>query len=143
MSFTDRFSPAQCVQAVALLATLAGVVTWSSLLLTRAESRTPEAAPQLIAERSSNPALQWFSNQPAPVDIKVGGVLAGSRGAVAILSLNDGPPRSFLVGERVSQGVKVVAIDGDAVVIERGTEQTRLVLDKLPDSPSLPVLTQP
>ena len=82
MSFTDRFSPAQCVQAVALLATLAGVVTWSSLLLTRAESRTPEAAPQLIAERSSNPALQWFSNQPAPVDIKVGGVLAGSRGAV-------------------------------------------------------------
>lgn len=143
MSFTDRFSPAQGVQAVALLATLAGVVTWSSLLLTSAESRTPDAAPQLIAERSNNPALQWFSNQPAPVDIRVGGVLASRRGAVAILSLNDGPPRSFLVGERVSQGVKVVAIEGDAVVIERGTEQTRLVLDKLPDSPLLPVLTQP
>jgi general secretion pathway protein C len=143
MSFTDRFSPAQCVQAVALLATLAGVVTWSSLLLTFAESGTPDAAPQIIAERTNNPALQWFSNQPASVDIKVGGVLAGSRGAVAILSLNDGPPRSFLVGERVSQGVKVVAIDGDAVVIERGTERTRLMLDKLPDSPSLPLLTQP
>lgn len=143
MSFTDRFSPAQCVQAVALLATLAGVVTWSSLLLTSAESRTPDAAPQLIAERTNNPALQWFSNQPASVDIKVGGVLAGSRGAVAILSLNDGPPRSFLVGERVSQGVKVVAIEGDAVVIERGSERTRRMLDKLPDSPSLPVLTQP
>ncbi|PQP04090.1 general secretion pathway protein GspC [Pseudomonas frederiksbergensis] len=143
MSFTDRFSPAQGVQAVALLATLAGVVIWSSLLLTSAESRTPDAAPQLIAERSNNPALQWFSNQPAPVDIKVGGVLASRRGAVAILSLNDGPPRSFLVGERVSQGVKVVAIEGDAVVIERGTEQTRLVLDKLPESPFLPVLTQP
>ncbi|WLG53259.1 type II secretion system protein N [Pseudomonas sp. FP1742] len=143
MSFTDRFSPAQGVQAVALLATLAGVVTWSSLLLTSAESRTPDAAPQLIAERSNNPALQWFSNQPAPVDIRVGGVLASRRGAVAILSLNDGPPRSFLVGERVSQGVKVVAIEGDAVVIERGTEQTRLVLDKLPESPFLPVLTQP
>jgi general secretion pathway protein C len=117
MLFTDRFSPAQCVQAVALLAALAGVVTWSSLLLTSAESRTPDAAPQLLAPRSDNPALQWFSNQPAATDIKVSGVLAGSRGAVAILSLNDGPPRSFLVGERVSQGVAV--------------------------SPLLPVLTQP
>ena len=66
MSFTDRFSPAQCVQAVALLATLAGVVTWSSLLLTSAESRTPEAAPQLIAERSNNCLLY---TSPSPRDL--------------------------------------------------------------------------
>lgn len=143
MSLIDRFSPAQSVQAVALMAAVAGVVTWSSLLLTSAESRTPAAAPQWLAERSNNPALQWFSNQPAPVDIKVSGVLAGSRGAVAILSLNDGPSRSFLVGEQLSHGVKVVAIEGDAVVIERGAERTRLMLTKLPDSPSLPTLIRP
>lgn len=143
MSFTDRFSPAQCVQALALLAALAGVVTWSSLLLTSAESRTPDAAPPLTVSRSDSPVLLWFSNQPAPVDIKVSGVWAGTRGAVAILSLNDGPPRSFLVGERVSQGVKILAIEGDAVVIERGAEQSRLLIAKLPDSPLLPVLTQP
>jgi len=32
------------------------------------------------------------------VEIKVSGVMAGSRGAVAILSLNDGSPRSFFAG---------------------------------------------
>ena len=138
MAFIKRVSPAQIVQVVGLLAALAGVATWSSLLLTSAESRTPDVAPQRMAERSDNPALQWFSNQPAPVDIKVSGVMAGSHASVAILSLNDGPPRSFLVGERVAQGVRLVAIEAQAVVIERGNERTRLVLARLPDSVSLP-----
>lgn len=80
MMFTARFSPPQMVQAVALLAAMVGVATWSSLLLTTAESHTPPAAPQLLAARSDSPALQWFSNQTAPVDIKVSGVMAGSRG---------------------------------------------------------------
>jgi general secretion pathway protein C len=143
MRFTARFSPPQVVQAAAMLAALAGVATWSSLLLTSAESHTPAAAPQLLAARSDSPALQWFSNQTAPVDIKVSGVMAGRRGAVAILSLNDGPPRSFLQGERVSPGVKLLAVEGDGVVVEQGGEQRRLVLDKLPEGPVLPRLTRP
>lgn len=142
MAFTERVSPAQIVQALGLAAALAGVATWSSLLLTSAESRTPDVTPQRMAERSDNPALQWFSSQPAAVDIKVTGVLAGARGAVAILSLNDGPPRSFLVGERVAQGVRLVSIEAQAVVIEQGGEQTRLAIARLPDSVSLPSLTR-
>ncbi|MBX9409542.1 general secretion pathway protein GspC [Pseudomonas baetica] len=143
MTFTARFSPPQMVQAVALLAALVGVATWSSLLLTSAESHTPPAAPQLLASRSDSPALQWFSNQTAPVDIKVSGVMASSRGAVAILSLNDGPPRSFLQGEKVGPGVKLLAVEGDGVVIEQGGERVRLALDKLPETPILPSLIRP
>jgi general secretion pathway protein C len=143
MTFTARFSPPQMVQALALLATLVGVATWSSLLLTTAESHTPAAAPQLLTARSDSPALQWFSNQTAPVDIKVSGVMAGSRGAVAILSLNDGPPRSFLQGEKVGPRVKLVAVEGDGVVIEQGGERVRLVLEKLSEVPELPRLMRP
>ncbi len=62
---------------------------------------------------------------------------------MAILSLNDGPPRSFFAGERLSPGVRLAAIEGDAVVIERGGEQERVHLDKLPDAPVLPMLTRP
>ncbi|VVN32186.1 hypothetical protein PS655_04932 [Pseudomonas fluorescens] len=131
MTFTARFTPPQMVQALALLAALVGVATWSSLLLTSAESHTPAAAPQLLAARSDSPALQWFSNQTAPMDIKVSGVMAGSRGAVAILSLNDGPPRSFLQGERVGPGVRLVAVEGDGVVIEQGGETVRLGVERL------------
>jgi general secretion pathway protein C len=131
------------VQALALLAALVGVATWSSLLLTSAESHTPAAAPQLLAARSDSPALQWFSNQTAPVDIKVSGVMAGSRGAVAILSLNDGPPRSFLQGEKVGPGVKLVAVEGDGVVIEQGGERVRLGVERLGEGVVMPRLTRP
>ncbi|PIF52823.1 general secretion pathway protein C [Pseudomonas sp. 29] len=143
MTFTARFTPPQMVQAFALLAALVGVATWSSLLLTTAESHTPAAAPQLLAARSDSPALQWFSNQTAPMDIKVSGVMAGSRGAVAILSLNDGPPRSFLQGEKVGPGVKLVAVEGDGVVIERGGERVRLGVERLAEGVVLPRLTRP
>ncbi|KAE9641579.1 general secretion pathway protein GspC [Pseudomonas sp. PB103] len=143
MTFTARVSPPQMVQALALLAALVGVATWSSLLLTSAESHTPAAAPQLLAARSDSPALQWFSNQTAPMDIKVSGVMAGSRGAVAILSLNDGPPRSFLQGEKVGPGVKLVAVEGDGVVIEQGGERVRLGVERLGEGVVLPRLTRP
>lgn len=143
MAFALGFSPAHGVQALAVLAALAGVAVWTPLLLTSAESHTPAVTPQALAARSDNPALQWFSTAPTAVQVKVSGVLAGARGAVAILSLNDGPPRSFLLGERLSPGVRLTAIEGDGVEIERGGEKLRVKLDKLPDGPALPLLTRP
>jgi general secretion pathway protein C len=77
------------------------------------------------------------------MDIKVSGVMAGSRGAVAILSLNDGPPRSFLQGERVGPGVKLVAVEGDGVVIEQGGEKVRLGVERLGDGVEMPMLVRP
>jgi general secretion pathway protein C len=143
MAFAQRFSPAHGVQALALLAGLAGIAYWTSLLLSTAESHTPQAAPQVLAARSDNPALQWFANTPVALQVKVSGVLAGARGAVAILSLNDGPPRSFLLGERLSPGVRLTAIEGDGVEIERAGEKQRVNLEKLPEGPALPLLTRP
>lgn len=142
MMLTTRISPPQTVQALALLTALVGVATWSSLLLTSAESHTPPAPPQMLAARSDSPALQWFSNQTVPVDIKVSGVMAGNRGAVAILSLNDGPPRSFLQGEKVGPGVKLVTVEGEGVVIEQGGERVRLGVERLGDGVVLPNLTR-
>ena len=84
MAFALRVSPAHGVQALALLAALAGGVIWTPLLLTSAESHTPQASPQAMAARSENPALQWFGNAPSALQVKVTGVLAGARGAVAI-----------------------------------------------------------
>ncbi|GAB7528714.1 hypothetical protein PS3A_11230 [Pseudomonas sp. 3A(2025)] len=143
MAFAFRLSAAQTVQWTALLAAFAGVLVWSSVFLTPAQSRTPSTENTAALARSDNPALQWFSSQPAAVDIKVSGVMAAGRGSVAILSLNDGPPRSFLVGERLSQGVRLVAIEADTVVIERGTQRSRLNIGTLPQAPELPRLTRP
>ncbi|VVN39343.1 hypothetical protein PS664_05311 [Pseudomonas fluorescens] len=136
-------SAPRLLQAVALATALAGGVVWSSVLLTSAESHVPQVEPQVLAARPDTSALQWFSSQPAAVEIKVCGLIAGARGAVAILSLNDGPPRSFLVGESLAQGVRLAAIEGDAVVIERGAQPQRIKVSTLPDAGGLPRLTQP
>ncbi|MCS4250124.1 type II secretion system protein N [Pseudomonas sp. BIGb0164] len=143
MAFAHRFTLAHGAQALGVLAALTGVAVWTPLLLTSAESHTPQATPQALAARSDSPALQWFSNAPTAVQIKVSGVLAGARGAVAILSLNDGPPRSFLLGERVSPGVRLTAIEGDGVEIERGGEKQRVHLDKLAPAPELAPFIRP
>lgn len=142
MQLVPRLTAPQLLQYAALLAALAGVATWSSLLLTPAESQTPAVAPQVLAARSDNPALQWFANQPTALAVEVSGVMAGVRGAVAILRLNDGPPRSFLAGEQLSQGVRLAAIEADGVLIERGGEQSRVKVSKLPDSPAMPRLSR-
>jgi len=64
-------------------------------------------------------------------------------GAVAILSLNDGPPRSFLAGETLSQGVRLLAIEPEGIVVERGTEKLHLNVTRLSAAPFLPKLTRP
>lgn len=143
MATIFRLSPARCVQAVALLAMLAGVLMWSSLLLTSAQSSAPPPAREEGAATLDSPALQWFSNRPAALDIKVSGVMSVAHGAVAILSLNGAPPRAFLQGERLSQGVRLAAIERDTVVIERGSERARFKVSTLPSAPSMPRLTQP
>ena len=140
MAFATRLSAPRLLQAVAVFVALAGVVTWSSLLLTRAESSAPAAVPPMPAPRSDNPSLQWFSSQPAAVSIKVSGVMAGAHGSVAVLSINDGPPRSVIPGERLTQGVRLVAIEADGVVIEQGSQRTQLKVGTLPDSVALPSL---
>lgn len=143
MAFAFRLSAPQRLQATALLAALAGVLVWSSVFLTPAESHTPVTENAAPLARSDNPALQWFSNRPAVVDVRVSGVMAGAQGAFAILAVNGGPPRSFRVGEALTQGVRLVAIEAGAVVIERGAQQTRLNVTPLPDTLALPRLTRP
>ncbi|QHF45073.1 general secretion pathway protein GspC [Pseudomonas sp. S35] len=143
MAYTFRLSPAQLLQSAALLAALAGVLVWSSLLLTPAQSSPSPTEREGAPAAVDSPALQWFSNRPVVMDLKVSGVMTSAHGAVAILSLNGAPARGFLAGERLSQGVRVVAIERDAVVIERGDERARFKISTLPDAPLMPPLTRP
>jgi len=57
--------------------------------------------------------------------------------------LNDGPPRSFLQGDKVGPGVKLVAVEGDGVVIEQGGERVRLGVERLGEGVVLPSLVRP
>jgi general secretion pathway protein C len=48
-----------------------------------------------------------------------------------------------LQGERVGPGVKLVAVEGDGVVIEQGGEKVRLGVERLGDGVEMPMLVRP
>lgn len=140
MAVVFGVSAPRLLQSAALLAALAGVVVWSSLLMTSAQSSAPVQTSVTQEGGSASPASQWFANQPSQVQISVSGVMAGARGAVAVIRLNDGPARSVMAGERLARDVRLVAIEADGVVIERGSEQTRIKVSTLSEVSGLPDL---
>ncbi|MEE4308222.1 type II secretion system protein N [Pseudomonas alliivorans] len=140
MAVVFGVSAPRLLQSAALLAALAGVVVWSSLLMTSAQSSAPVQTSVTQEGGSASPARQWFANQPSQVQISVSGVMAGARGAVAVIRLNDGPARSVMAGERLARDVRLVAIEADGVVIERGSEQTRIKVSTLSAVSGLPDL---
>ncbi|MEE4344464.1 type II secretion system protein N [Pseudomonas alliivorans] len=140
MAVVFGVSAPRLLQSAALLAALAGVVVWSSLLMTSAQSSAPLQTSVTQEGGSASPARQWFANQPSQVQISVSGVMAGARGAVAVIRLNDGPARSVMAGERLARDVRLVAVEADGVVIERGAEQTRIKVSTLSEVSGLPDL---
>ncbi|MEE5063204.1 type II secretion system protein N [Pseudomonas alliivorans] len=140
MAVVFGVSAPRLLQSAALLAALAGVVVWSSLLMTSAQSSAPLQTSVTQEGGSASPASQWFANQPSQVQISVSGVMAGARGAVAVIRLNDGPARSVMAGERLARDVRLVAVEADGVVIERGSEQTRIKVSTLSAVSGLPDL---
>ncbi len=141
MRLLQRLDLALMVQAAALLATVAGIATWGLLLSSSAPMQAQasnEPVPHLAG--SGREAAQWFADSPDTVHITLSGLLAGPRGAVAILSIDDAPPRAFLVNEPLADGVRLTRIEGDGVVITRGASESRLSIARLPDSPAMPSL---
>jgi general secretion pathway protein C len=141
MRHFHRLDPATLVQAVAVLASVAGLVTWGFLLNDSAPVQAQangEPLPPLAA--TGQAAAQWFASSSQNLDIKLSGLLAGPHGAVAILSIEDSPPRAFRAGEPLGEGVRLRGIEADAVIIERAGTESRLSMARLPVPVALPSL---
>jgi general secretion pathway protein C len=143
MSMLQRLSLPQTLQLAGLLAALAGGAVWSSVLLKAAPVQMPASDEPVAAAGNDNPALSWFSNRAASVDIKVQGVMFGTQGGVAVLTLNGGPARSFVKGEQLAPGVHLAAVENSAVVIERAGQKSTLPVPPLSQVSGLPTLIKP
>ncbi|MDF9619641.1 type II secretion system protein N [Pseudomonas entomophila] len=113
------------LQGLGALAAVAGVLAWAWVLVPSAPSAGP-AEPASAQAMGEVPAARWFADIPVQVDIKVSGVMAGSRGAVAIVSLDGGPARAMRSGEELARGVRLVAIEADGLLIERAGQRSRV-----------------
>lgn len=141
MHHFHRFNLATLVQVLALVAALAGIVIWGTLLnatVPRQAQASSEPAPPAAA--GGLMAAQWFDSSANNVQITLSGLLASPEGAVAILSIDDAPPKAFLADEQLAEGIHLRRIEGDAVVIERGGNQSRLLISRLPLPVELPSL---
>lgn len=132
----------QLIQGVALLAALAGLATWGPLLLAPPVA-TPGNATAETVPAAPAAAQQWFANLPAQVEITLSGLLARGVDAVAIISLNGGPPQAVRAGEQLARGVHLVAIESDGLVLDRAGERSHVAITRLPDAPALPSLIRP
>jgi general secretion pathway protein C len=74
-------------------------------------------------------ALFGNSQVQALTNVKLLGVIAGDKGAGrAILSVNDGPPKSYASGAQVAPGMKLKAVEKFAVVLDNAGVESRVQL---------------
>ncbi|WP_268798220.1 type II secretion system protein N [Pseudomonas huanghezhanensis] len=135
-----RFADPRALQVVGLLAVVAGVWTWAQLLGDPPSLAVAAAAPLPAA---SSLAGQWFDERAAPLDIKVSGLLATQRGAVAILSVNDKPARPFMVGESLAPQVKLVQVEATQITVDRAGERQHIAIRRVLPALQLPTLSAP
>ncbi len=97
----------------------------------------PPQAPVAAATAAGDPAAEavagWLRPGPLRLNVTVVGLMRRHDRAVAVLTVNGAPPKAFMTGERLLPDVRLVAIDADAVTIERAGATTRIVAPVLPD----------
>ncbi|MCO7518478.1 MULTISPECIES: general secretion pathway protein GspC [unclassified Pseudomonas] len=120
-----KLSPGLLMQGLGVLVATAGLVTWAALLLPSAPS-VASAEPVTAATLTQTPAARWFADIPLHLQISVSGVMAGSQGAVAIVSLDGGPARAVRSGEELARGVRLVAIERSGLVVEQAGQRSRV-----------------
>ena len=113
------------LQGLGVLAAVAGVFVWGCVLLLSAPPAS-SVEPGSTQAMGDAPAARWFADIPVQVDIKVSGVMVGSQGAVAIISLDGGPARAVRSGEEIARGVRLVVIEADGLLIERAGQRSRV-----------------
>jgi general secretion pathway protein C len=138
--------PASRIASVLLFALLCAVAAYWVLQLVA--HRAPVAPAGAVA-RTQAPvdlaqASRLFGGAPAATtggqagDIRVTGVLAAGRQGIALLSINGAPAKAFAVGQEVTAGVRLEAVEPDVVRLAQGASVREL---EAPARGSLSVLS--
>jgi general secretion pathway protein C len=141
--------PVARLASVLLFAALCAIVAgWAlQLLAPRAPIAPGGAVAQAQAPSDLRLAGQLFGGAPAsssaaaadtPSNIQVTGVLAAGARGIALLAIDGKPAKAFQVGEPVAEGLKLVAVSGDTVELDRSGTALKL---PAPPRGSVAVLT--
>ena len=111
---------------------------WAMRILTPAPAHLAPA-PSGAAPREADPVLaarMFGLVQTAPVqasmNVQAIGVIAAGRDSAAVLAVDGKPARVYLLNQELEGGARLVAIDRNAVTIERGGERREIALPPPP-----------
>jgi general secretion pathway protein C len=113
-----------------MVALAAGVGLWAALLLAPTPGVMPPAASRALPARlDTAPLAAWFGTPPtgrAPVRVTASGLIATGTRGVALLSVDGGPSQAWRVGQAIKDGLRVTAVEADAVVLDYQGEVVRV-----------------
>jgi general secretion pathway protein C len=119
---------------LAILAAAAGLGVWGVILFAPRPGSLPAALqPSAQARTDTDPAALLFGKNGAlHTQVTLAGVIAAGNDGAAVLSVDGGPNLAWHTGQEVAPGVRLVQVQGRAVVLDQNGTRASVALPELP-----------
>lgn len=107
---------------------------WGDSLRPSTQSTSPVTETVYQPDPASVVLAQWFEPGSLRMDIAVQGIILHHGRAVAVLAVNGETPGAYRVGETLSDGVTLTAIEPERVVLEGAGGPMSFATPALPDN---------
>ncbi|MES2251076.1 MAG: type II secretion system protein N [Pseudomonadota bacterium] len=126
------------VHAAGLSLVVAGAVTWARLLTPAAAPVRAAPAQAAVADPTADALAAWFGPGEVRANIAVKGLIKGAgQAGVAVLSVNDGAPQPYRVGDALGRALTLAGIEADAVTVDKAGTSLRIAAPVLPTAPGI------
>lgn len=134
-SFT--LSAGWLIPLAGVLAVGGGLIFWGLRLHALRAPVAPAApsvpAPVRTADPDGERVAAWLGPGEVRLNVAVLGLVRRNDQAIALLSVNDGPPKPYKVGEPLMREVTLQAIEADGVTVSHAGKPVRLAAPPRPD----------
>lgn len=129
--------PSRIVHIVGVLLVTSGLCFWGIKLFTSStEQEQKTLSSSHIADPAGEAVAAWLGPGDIRLNVEVLGLARRHDRAVALLSINDAAPQSYMVGESLLPEVTLRAIEVDAVVLDRAGREIRISAPTWPQPPA-------
>jgi len=120
--------PTSCVRVAAMLVLAGGIGVWGAVLLAPTAGTPPPGLTAAPAVRGDTaPLAQWFGASATPIRVVVVGLIAAGERGAALLRVEGAAPVAYRVGQPIGQGVTLVRVERNAVVLDTGSAELRVL----------------
>ena len=125
---TFHIRPTSCVRVAAVLVLAAGIGVWGALLLAPTAGTPPPGLTAAAPVRGDTaPLAQWFGASATPIRVVVVGLIAAEERGAALLRVEGAAPVAYRVGQQIGQGVTLARVERNAVVLDTGNAELRVI----------------